>query len=222
MNYAEFENFIEPLCLSKRSESTLLDVARCKITTNSTAFQRIACERILRVKSYDELAFEVRGYLVRYINIDDKTVAEIISRCAEICGRKIDYNKDTEASELAEWIHNNLSERAILEQLAEEASELAAVHADMARSANDVAKYALKVIRATHDENPTTAKEGFARDSILANIYQYERLVKDMNEEYLDVGNAASVYRGNCIYYEYDIEKLRRWKMRIESAKRGD
>lgn len=82
-----------------------------------------------------------------------------------------------------EFILTKLTRRDILEQLAEEASELADVGNYISDHANDLTKFAIKLIRATEDTNNVTP---YSVEGIIDNIETVTRLIHVNRTEYLD------------------------------------
>lgn len=82
-----------------------------------------------------------------------------------------------------EFILTKLTRRDILEQLAEEASELADVGNYISDHANNLTKFAIKFIRATEDTNNVTP---YSVDDIIDKIETVTRLIHVNRTEYLE------------------------------------
>ena len=97
------------------------------------------------------------------------------------------------------YIRSTLSDRDLLEQLAEEAAELS--------------QAALKLIRADGGTNPTPIDEAAAFDSL--------------EEEFMDVLAVMAAYRGGYRYvWEYtgdsiNRDKWQRWVQRVKAGQEG-
>lgn len=126
---------------------------------------------------------------------DSTSLAEkicfLISRSEDIQKDLIkEYTKSVKSEEphnpnidYIEFILTKLTRRDILEQLAEEASELADVGNYISDHANDLTKFAIKFIRATEDTNNVTP---YSVDDIIDKIETVTRLIHVNRTEYLE------------------------------------
>lgn len=122
-----------------------------------------------------------------------------------------------------EFILTKLTRRDILEQLAEEASELAEVSNRISICANDLGKSAIKLIRSTEDTNNVTPMEckDVVRDiNVVAYSISNHRTTK-LEEECGDVNMCLDLLHhiddGEPIYnfHTLDNPKWKRWAERL-------
>ena len=122
-----------------------------------------------------------------------------------------------------EFILTKLTRRDILEQLAEEASELADVGNYISDHANDLTKFAIKLIRATEDTNNVTP---YSVEGINDNIETVTHLIhvnrtKYLEEECGDVNMCLDLLHhiddGEPIekFHTLDNPKWKRWAERL-------
>ena len=122
-----------------------------------------------------------------------------------------------------EFILTKLTRRDILEQLAEEASELANVGNYISDHANDLTKFAIKLIRATEDTNNVTpySVEGI-NDKIKTNTHlihvnRTERLEEECGDVNICLDLLHHIDDGEPIekFHTLDNPKWKRWAERL-------
>ena len=122
-----------------------------------------------------------------------------------------------------EFILTKLTRRDILEQLAEEASELADVGNYISDHANDLTKFAIKLIRATEDTNNVTpySVEGI-NDKLKTNVHlihinRTERLEEECSDVNMCLDLLHHIDDGEPIekFHTLDNPKWKRWAERL-------
>lgn len=122
-----------------------------------------------------------------------------------------------------EFILTKLTRRDILEQLAEEASELADVGNYISDHANDLTKFAIKLIRATEDTNNVTpySVEGI-NDKLKTNVHlihinRTERLEEECGDANMCLDLLHHIDDGEPIekFHTLDNPKWKRWAERL-------
>lgn len=122
-----------------------------------------------------------------------------------------------------EFILTKLTRRDILEQLAEEASELADVGNYISDHANDLTKFAIKLIRATEDTNNVTpySVEGI-NDKLKTNVHlihinRTERLEEECGDVNMCLDLLHHIDDGELIenFHTLDNPKWKRWAERL-------
>lgn len=137
------------------------------------------------------------------------------------------YKKDEEPHNAnidhIEFILTKLTRRDILEQLAEEASELADVGNYISDHANDLTKFAIKLIRATEDTNNVTpySVEGI-NDKLKTNVHlihinRTERLEEECGDINMCLDLLHHIDDGEPIekFHTLDNPKWKRWAERL-------
>ena len=154
-------------------EYTVYD-ALAYISTDAMRWYRVICklDEYIINKELETLSEKDKECIVaRFKGIMDR---HVLGEKTSIRNPNIDY---------IEFILTKLTRRDILEQLAEEASELADVGNYISDHANDLTKFAIKLIRATEDTNNVTpyTVEGI-NDKLKTNV----RLIHVNRTEYLE------------------------------------
>lgn len=122
-----------------------------------------------------------------------------------------------------EFILTKLTRRDILEQLAEEASEVAGVGNRISKYANELSKFAIKLIRSTEDTNnvtPYSVKEiidGINVETHLIHVNRTEDLEEECGDMNMCLDLLHHIDNGEPIekFHTLDNPKWKRWAERL-------
>ena len=194
-------------------EYTVYD-ALAYISTDAMRWYRVICklDEYIINKELETLSEKDKECIVaRFKGVADH---HVLGEKTSIRDPNIDY---------IEFILTKLTRRDILEQLAEEASELADVGNYISDHANDLTKFAIKLIRATEDTNNVTpyTVEGI-NDKLKTNVHLiHVNRTEYLEEECGDVNMCLDLLHhiddGEPIekFHTLDNPKWKRWAERL-------